>query len=243
VVSDAAVSDICETELDLAMIACDVLWVVEEALRLYPKYLTDSFTLNLYDNSNDAKVAWDIQQLCQAQGVRYTRVPLRIARKGKRLHEDALHHACADLMNRQAPVLGFLDHDIFPTRPTSLTELVEPCGFFGIGQRSSDGRIYLWPGFVFFRRDWLNGRQPDFDAIPGVDTGAKLADLVTHEEVAALPPIPYSYDWIRQTDGRSHSDAVERVGDFVHLANTTKWNRIPASGQRELLVRQLVAAL
>jgi hypothetical protein len=241
---DAPVADICMAELDLAMIVSDVVWVVKEALRLYPKYLFDSFTLGVYDNSSDAKAAWDIQQLCQANDVRYTRVPLRIANKGKRLHEDALHHACADLMNRQAPVLGFLDHDVFPCRPTSLVALVRPCGFFGIGQRNGEnGQVYLWPGFVFFRRDWLDGRYPDFDSLPGVDTGAQLANLITEEQLKTLPAISYGYDWIRQTDGRTHSDAVERLGDFVHLANTTRWNRVPNWGQRELLVRQLVAAL
>jgi hypothetical protein len=240
----ADVSDICEAELDLAMIVSDVVWVVEEALRLYPKYLTDSFVLSVYDNSNDAKVAWDIQQLCKAQGARYTRVPLRAARDGKRLHEDALHHACADLMNRQAPVLGFLDHDVFPCRPTSLLALVEPCGFFGVGQRNGEnGQVYLWPGFVFFRRDWLDGRMPDFDSLPGVDTGAQLANLITEEQLNALPPISYGYDWIRTTNGTTHSDAVERISDFVHLTNTTHWNRVPNWGQRESLMRQLVAAL
>lgn len=243
-------SEVCEAELDLATIACDTPWVVEAQIRLFTKNLRDDFQLSVYDNSHDMKAAWDIERLCADAGTRYVRVPLaegvhHMSRPHlQRLHEHALRHACEDLLNRQAPVIGFLDHDVFPTRPTSLLALVEPQGFFGIGQRHPDsGLIYLWPGFVAFNRQWLNGRRPDFGCLEHGDTGSKLADLVTAEEVAALPQIPYGYEWIRQTDGRSHSDAIERIGSFVHLTNTTRWNAIPARGERDQLVRRLVADL
>ncbi len=246
------VADLCETTLDLAVIASDTTWVVDEQIRLFRKYLQDDFVMSVYDNSLDMKAAWDMEQLCARVGIRYVRVPLaeevRIPRRSTlhrvRLHEHALLHASADLMNRQAPVIGFMDHDIFPVKPTSILALVEPQGFFGVGQRHPDSqRIYLWPGFVFFSRVWLNGRTPDFGCLEHGDTGSKLAELVTAEEVASLPEIAYSYEWIRQTDGRTHSDAVERIGDMLHLTNTTRWNRIPDRIQRDQLVRQLVRAL
>ena len=243
-------SDVCENELDLATIVSDHPWVVAEQIRLFTKNLVDDFCLNVYDNSRDVKAAWDIERLCAQTETRYVRVPLaegvhHMSRPHlQRLHEHALRHACDDLLNRQAPVIGMLDHDVFPAKPTSILELVEPRGFFGIGQRHADsGAIYLWPGFVFFSREWLNGRRPDFGCLEHGDTGSKLSEFVTQEEVAALPEISYGYEWIRQTDGRSHSDAVERIGDMVHLTNTTRWNAIPDRVGRDQLVRQLVRAL
>ena len=243
-------ADTCDAELDLAAIVSDHTWVVSEQIRLFDKHLTDDYELSIYDNSRDVKAAWDIEQLCARTSTRYVRVPLAegVHHMSKphlqRLHEHALRHACDDLLNRQAPVIGFLDHDVFPTQQTSILALVEPCGFYGVGQRHPDtGGIYLWPGFVFFSRSWLDGRRPDFGCLEHGDTGSKLANLVTAEQVAALPEVPYGYEWIRQTDGRTHSDAVERIGDMVHLTNTTRWNSIPDRGRRDQLVRKLVADL
>ncbi len=189
---------VCETELEVATIAFNVPWAIEAQIRLIGKYLTDDHTLSVYDNSTDMVAGYQIKLLCADQGIRYVGVPS--IHRGRDSHGRGLRHACEDLMNRQAPVIAFLDHDIFPTEPTSLLDLVKPCGFFGVGQfHDASGSTYLWPGFCAFDRAWLNGRHPDFGFIkgdlPGLngDTGSLLADLVTAEEVAELPFIDYRY--------------------------------------------------
>jgi hypothetical protein len=224
--------------IDLATISFEKEWVVAEQIRLLRKYLTDDYTLSVYDNSGpSSEVAWRISNLCFAQNTRYVLSPTR-----ERTHEQALLHASEDLLNRQAPYIGFLDHDCFPTRPTSLVALAEK-GVFGV-QQNQKGITYLWPGLLVIRRSWLDEKTPlNLGSVGGADTGSGLSELLTVEDLAGIPEIEYGYEEVLPGDGPTQWRTVERIGDLVHLSNASNWLKLPNFPVREATVQRLVSAL
>ncbi len=232
--------------LDLATVAFNVHWIVGEQIRLLRKHLRDTFTLTVYDNSSLPVPAWQISNLCNAEGIRYVRSP-SLAHS----HEEALQHACEDLLNRQAPWIGFLDHDVVPVRATSLLGLAEP-GFFGLGQRhEASQQRYLWPGLCVFERRWLAGRRPDFGHITAErrqdvgDTGSATHVLFSDDDWGRLPEVKHGYLPLRgrAQDGVTQSWAVEQIGDWLHVGNTSGWLKIADPAGRECLVREMLAKL
>lgn len=224
-------------KLDLATIAFNQTWPILYQMRLFSKFLTDEHELSVYDNSDDGpSVA--VSRLCESFGTRYVRIESKT-----HVHADALNVACEDLLERGAPYIGFLDHDVYPTKPTSMIKLAEN-GFFGIGQRAPSGHRYLWPGFCIFSREWLDGRIPDFGGIPGADTGSMLAGLFSEQDWETVPEIHWGYEQIRPDDGHgTQSWAIERMGDWIHLVNASGWLKVPNAGERNTLLREMLEEL
>jgi hypothetical protein len=208
------------TELALATIAFEAPLLIAEQHRLFDKYLEDDFTLTVYDNTG-------------------------------RLHHQGLNRAAEDLLAGDAPYFGFLDHDVFPTTPTSLIPLIEETGFYGVGQRHAPtGHLYLWPGFCFFSREWLNGRPLDFEGIRGQhakddgDTGSGLWPLFVLEDWQKMYRPEHGYRVIREPDAYGlQSYGYETIGDFVHLTNGSHWMRVPDAEGRDRILFQMLAEL
>src|SRR5262245_51830780 len=205
----------------LATIAYREPWLIEQQKRLLSKYLQDDYNLLIYENG---------------EGV---------------LHHEGLNNAAEILTTGDAPYVGFLDHDIFPTRPTSLIPLIEEAGFYGVGQRHAPtGHLYLWPGFCFFSREWLAGRPLDFEGIRGAkskddgDTGSGLWPLFANEGWERMYRAEHGYRAIRHPDEHGlQSWGVETIGDWLHLTNGSGWMDVPDPEERTRLLKELVASL
>ena len=224
--------------IDIGTISFNVQWVVEHQIRLLRKFLTDEFELTVYDSTiPHSDRAAHIRQLCEAQGVRYVGVP-----SFSHTHEAALTHACEDLLNRQAPFFAFLDHDVFPRRPTSL-EALAVTGIFGV-QQACEAGTYLWPGLLVIKRSWLDGRPPlNLGSVQGGDSGSGLATQLTPADLASIPTVDYGYEPVLPESGPTQQWAVERIGDFVHLGNTSNWLKLPTFHTREIACQRLVSSL
>lgn len=228
----------------LATIAYNEPGMISEQIRLLAKYLDEPYRLIVFDNTEDDEVSDVIRDMCEANETAYLR-------PGTRMHHEGLNAAAAVLAEASEPYYGFLDHDIFPTRPTKLTPLIEPSGFYGVGQQHpASGRLYPWPGFCFFSREWLAGRPLDFSGIRGKlsrddgDTGSCLWPLFEEEDWRVLYRAPHRYEAIRRPDGCGlQSWGVEWIGDWLHLTNASKWMKVPKPEQRDRLVSAMLAAL
>lgn len=234
-------------ELALATIAFNTPWVIAEQIRLLHKHLLDDFTLTVFDNSSDRAAAAEIRGACAATGTEWVGCGI-----DDHDHSKALNLAAHELYDRRdAPYIGFLDHDVFPACPTRVVPLVEECGFYGVGQRHAPtSSLYLWPGFCFFRRSWLAGRPLDFGGIRGAvkrddgDTGSMLAPLFADEDWSKLYRMEHGYHALREPDDAGlQSWGFERLSDWRHLTNASGWKAIPKPGERERLARAIVAAL
>ena len=226
--------------IDIATIAFNTPWVIEEQIRLIGKYVTDEHELSVYDNSSKMDVGWQIGKLCEAAGIRYVMSPTK---QQKHTHESALKHACDDLLNRQAPFICFLDHDVFPTAPVSL-EALAANGVFGVQQSCTAG-TYLWPGLLVIRRSWLDGRpRLNLGSVPGGDVGSALTAILTQDDLDSIPLVDYGYEPVMDPDDRAtQAWTVERIGSFRHLTNASNWLALPNFHARERAVRTLVEAL
>ena len=232
--------------LDVATIAFGVPWAIEEQVRLLAAHLEDAYLLTVFDNSSDPECASELEQLCLETTTRYVRVD-----PPGSWHEHALNVAARDLDARGLPYCAFLDHDVFPQRPTRLVPLIDAGGFFGLPQRHhASGRRYLWPGLACFSRAWLGGRTLDFRGIRGAvpeengDTGSMLNTLFDESDWELMPGVDHAYRPLRELDDAGvQSWAVELIGDWVHALNASGWKDVPDPEGRTRLVRELVAAL
>ena len=137
---------------------------------------------------------------------------------------------------------------MFPIRPTTLIDKIEEAGFYGIGQRHpATGHLYLWPGFCFFSREWLAGRELDFsgirdgDARNDGDTGSMLWPLFVDEDWDKLFRAPHFHRYIRKPDEYGlQSAGYEQIGDWIHFTNASRWMLVPRPEERERLLFELL---
>ncbi len=236
------------SDLALATIAFNKPRLISEQIRLLRKYLQDDYTLTVVDNSTDPRLLHQIMAICAASETPYLRAPTS---KGQE-HYDALNYAWREVLKPSgAPYIGTLDHDVFPTKNTTLIDKVEKTGFYGIGQRHAPtNRLYLWPGYFFVSREWLAGRDLDFNGIRGEhkrddgDTGSANWPLFEHEDWSRMFAGHFGYEAIRTPDDYGlQSWGVERFSDWLHLSNGSGWMAIPRPDERERLTTALLEAL
>jgi hypothetical protein len=221
--------------LELATIAYGQPWLIAEQLRLLEKYLEDDHLVLVIDNSDVGEGSAEVAEVAKA--VDYVRPA--------REHYMALNFAARAFRFRGSEFFGFLDHDVFPTRPTRVLPALERDGFLGMGQRiSTTGELYPWPGLFFVSTAWLAGRQLDFGSRGFGDAGSGLATLFTEADWPKLHSLPHVPRAIREHDDVGfQSWGVEEIGDWLHLSNGSGWMSVPRPEEREAKLREIVAAL
>lgn len=233
--------------LELATIAFNRPRLIGEQIRLLRKHLTDEFTLTVLDNSDDEEASREIHEVALAVlDVHWERPSI-----SPRMHHLALNHAARSFREQGSEFFGFLDHDIFPVRETRLLPLIEEAGFLGIGQRApATGRLYPWPGWVFFSRDWLGERELNFGGKGGGDTGSALQDLFDEEEWEKFYRVGHGYRAVRHPDdvglqswGYEHFSTDGGEPDWIHLTNGSRWMAVPDIEGRERIIFDLLAEL
>lgn len=226
----------------LASIAFNHPRCISEQIRLLNKNLRDPYRLIVFDNSSKLIAADEIERVCAAGGVEYLRLTTR-------MHHEGLNQAARHILKEtDEPYFGFLDHDIFPVQETRLIPLITTVGFYGVGQRHpATGHLYLWPGFCFFSRRWLDGRPLDFSGLRDGnkrndgDTGSALWPLFAEEDWKKLWRVPHFHQPIRKPDEYGlQSWGYEMIGDWLHFSNASRWMRVPRVKERERLLFELL---
>jgi hypothetical protein len=223
--------------------------MIQHQIRLLRKYLEDDYLLMVFDNSSDRQAEKEIWSVCGKSRTPYVRVVT-----DKHLHYEALEVAAIELLERDPEIIGFLDHDIYPTRSTRIAPLLSPNGFYGIGQRHAPtNQLYLWPGFCFLSTRWLASKSPltlNFDGIRGAakaddgDCGSMNAPLFANEDWERLYAAPHGYKAIRTPDSVGlQSWGIETMGDWVHLSNGSGWMAIPEPEERDRIVIEMLEAM
>jgi len=206
--------------LDLVSVAFNNDRVIRHQHRLLTKNFQDPFH-------------YTVGEFCRTEGVAYVRLPAFPAADGSASHGQALNWLWRNFLRcRQARWFGFLDHDVFPLRPTALLPLLEQSPIYGRLQERGD-RWYLWPGFCFYRSDFCRHARLDFRPVPLLDTGGgNWAPLYSRLEKSSLPPVPYGFIPLR--DGADvQADQMETFGDWLHTINASGWK--PSGGKNSLV--------
>jgi hypothetical protein len=228
-----------DSQLDIVTISFNNAKMIEYQILLIKKYLKDSHTHIIADNSSNQFFRQEIQNICSKHNIFYVSIP-EIHLKPSWSHAAALHWVFINIIKkRKSPVFGFIDHDIFPVKETFILKklwngiygrVIPPYGTIEI----SDDQPYwsLWGGFFFFKTSiFHNISKYSFNFFPKVisqnlilDTCGGLWDsvfsklprpnqLVSYEEVKIDPD---NYENIQK-------DAYEIIDEWIHFVNLSNW--------------------
>lgn len=212
--------------------------LTEAQLTMLRDCLVDEHTVTVADNSRTKAGATAIRDICRRMDVEYVRLHRNpyTGRDPSRSHAEALRAAARHLRRLcSVEVLGFLDHDIFPTNGTSV--LSHMAGHDAYGTRTPGrGCWYLWPGLLFVRPEVWPPRSLDFAPVHGRgDTGCALYFSRFHH---------HPEDRIAFT--HSHHEPIN-VGDrelllewhdtWIHTLNGSYWKS--AARKEDLVIEAL----
>jgi hypothetical protein len=202
------------TALEIGTIAFNNAEVVADQIASLRELLEDDHRYWVFDNSTNAAVRAQIRRTCHDRDVSYLQLP---ANPMSRMNPSRSHGVAMNWAYRHALAatgagcFGFIDPDIYPTtRCSILAEMGDQRCYGRLIERGA--RWYLWAGFCFFRKP-----VPALNFLPVGDRdtgGANWRRIYRSLDKDALrfPPIT-----------PETPDTPERVGDWVHLSNSSRW--------------------
>lgn len=215
--------------------------------RLLDKYLDDDFGLCCIDNTPGI-MRNKMEKVCKDNGIGYLHTP-----DGKTEHNDGLNYAALHVTEVSQDYVGFLDMDIFPRKHTTLIDKIQKAGFYGVAQTHwPTGARYLWPGFCFFSREWINGRELNFDGIRGKDKrhdgdcGSMMHTLFSPSDWENHPLLGMGYRHIRGPlpgEDNIQSWGYEIIGDWLHFMNSSHWMKVTMPEERDQLLLSMIECL
>lgn len=219
--------------------------LLQEQKRLIDKFCPEISGLCCVDNTTGG---WGekMEIVCRENNVGYVKTP-----GGLSQHPDALRHIVTMERKLKSDYWITLDHDVFPREPVTLIDKIDKAGFYGIGQTHPPTlRHYLWPGFCSFSRKWLNGREPNFEGIRGLnpredgDCGSMMYSLFTEKDWENLHRPEHGYGSIRPVDQYGlQSFGYEFFDGWVHFTNASHWMEVPDTLGRDRDLRNMIKAL
>jgi len=148
--------------------------MIDWQLRLAKLFLSDTVHL-IADNTGDAGRTAAVEEAARRGGALYLRLPEAPWRglETGRNHGLAMDWLWRHVLRPACPAMfGFIDHDLYPLRPT---DPFAPLKDYPVAGRVKGlpHRWYLWAGFCFFRFDAVCDVGLDFglDWAAGLDTG------------------------------------------------------------------------
>lgn len=206
-------------DLDLVTIAFNNEKLIENQINFLKKNILDKFLFTIADNSNDIEKSNLIKKICENNEVGYIRLPKNPWKQPNLSHSVALNWVYYNyIKTRNLKYFGFLDHDIFPIKKTSVIEKFSDKQMYGFVQERSGKHLniwYLWAGFCFYKNDFLKDKKINFSSVViitlkdiiGLDTGGAN----WHNLYATM-------DKSNISSAKSYSDnVVQYIDDWIHL--------------------------
>lgn len=219
--------------------------VIEWQTRLIARNVPHAIHI-VADNSTDLTASSAIRNICSAAGVAFAAVPAnpwtRREQDGGKSHGYALNWVWRNIVLANRPsMVGFLDHDIFPTTKTDPFRMLDRAAVAGLVRTAPGERWYLWPGFAFFNLGRLRTDQLNFgrDWLDGFDTGGlnwhRLYRTLSDEDLCAA-----DYERITVAADVAMDDALfERIDSWLHESRfTTDIDMAPARRQQLLELKR-----
>ena len=169
-----------ETFIDLITVAFNNPIIVDYQIRLFNKFIKGSFTQIICDNSNNEEKAKAIKEVCVKNNVTYINVTSGEKASGfSDSHGRALNRIYKNIVQKRQNNFAFLDHDILPIKEINIESYLANTDLFGAVMERG-GIWYLWPGFAFYKYDYLKNkklnfrryRKFNFIKVKGADTGS-----------------------------------------------------------------------
>lgn len=198
--------------------------LIEKQLELIDKFCTDKPDIIIFDNSNVECIKANFK----SNHIYYNFTD------GYYLNPSDSHSTAANAAYKMfSPFynrLLFLDHDCFPIKEFSVSEMLIGWCLAGLGQQKT--KTYFWPGCVAFDVNKLKGFPVDFSTSQeyGLDTGGNLYRILEVFQGTYLNeqhiPNPYF------TEPPYNFYSTIHNGTFMHFTNASNWNNTPLNEQR-----------
>jgi glycosyltransferase involved in cell wall biosynthesis len=211
-------------------VICTISYNNPETLRLQiqnmNRLLTDEFHHVIIDNNSPQVSSDKIKSLALSQNRSYIRLNHNFHVNPSHSHALALDWCYKNvIVKNKIHVFGFLDHDIYPIRKSSIYKILMNQNVYGHLQER-ENYWYLWPGFLFFN---FNNNWPDITFQPGsiggvnVDTGGLLYHSVYKNiDRTTIHFCSHTYKSVG-TVGAIQNQKVELMDDWVHSFNASNW--------------------
>ena len=205
-----------------------------EILKIQHKYLKNNlredFIYMIADNSTLPNISLEIETYCKNERAPYVKLPRSPYRNPSKSHGIALQWVYRHIVGNYHPAyFGFIDHDIFPRKATSIIPHIRE-GVFGLIQERGE-KWYLWPGFCFYDFKMLKKIKVNFMPTRGLDTGGanyySLYKKINKDNLFKVPQIYIDISArkiVPNINNENTATTIECIGDWTHIMRVSNWN-------------------
>jgi hypothetical protein len=240
-----------QNAIDLICIAYNQDSLIKLQSKLLKKFVTDEITYHVVDNSTNQDTSSLLVNFSIKNKINYYKLPTNPSNFPSISHGCALNWALHNITAKSNNIYyGFLDHDIFPVKKTSVIRELKGQAFYGHQQKRRN-LIYLWPGFCFFDKRKMNPKElnflpiylwPEFfffdkrkknpkelnflpDTFLKLDTGGRLFKKIKRVSISDIKWPQHSYIRILNENKTIQENCVEKIDDWIHLMNGGEWKK------------------
>lgn len=221
-------------ELDIVSIAYNKPHLIAKQAELVRKRILDAHRFIVVDNSSFPEAAKQIKDACGREKAIYVRSPANFGGCGSANHGSCLNWAWANVViPSSSQYFGFLDHDMFPIRKTTLVDKIKKGGGMYGAVHPAGSVWYFWPGFCFYDKtvvDRLRGTQslnfmPKNGLLDGLDTGGcNWEPLYSKVKSSDGDWAAGGGSFVKLTDNAAiQLSSAVKMGDWLHMLNGSEW--------------------
>lgn len=214
-------------EAAIVIITYNAPELILHQIKCIRKFCKDQHSIIVVDNSTIPEAIEAIKFYCNSNEVERIKTNAS-SKNGSDSHSFAANLSFVMLKDR-FDLFFYLDHDCFPVRDFSISELLSDNPFAGLGQAKS--KTYIWPGCLLFDSTKIDTSLIDFSPSHslGLDTGGGMHKAISiygatyfnesYEQNPGFPNPPYNF--------------YSMINDsmFMHFVNASGWN--PTEGNSE----------
>jgi len=220
--------------LGIVIITYNCSKLLRKQIERIQKHCKDSYEIIVVDNSTNKQEIQAVKYISSLYKVIYLKTDAS-SRNGSGSHAFAANVSWQKYGKSYSHFL-YLDHDCFPIKDFSVSEVLGDKVIAGIGQQKS--KTYLWPGCLMFK----SGLDIDFSVNHelGLDTGGNLYKIIEQ-----APDDVIYFDEIHTenpefTKNMYNFYALINDGMFMHFINGSGWNNV---GNQEERLNSLINIL
>lgn len=250
-VCNLSLSPIEKKQVDIITVAFNNAELIRYQEQFFRKFITDSYTHIIVDNSTNMSVREELFHYCKENGITYIGLPKnRLNMVGPSYsHATALNYVYRHVICQRKPwAFALTDHDLFPIQPVSIMSKLENQPVYG-PIRLKEKWWYLSAIMSFFRYDFVMEKHVDFMPVtPGTiyldSGGGNWYELYSKMDRNMLQFPEECIEPLRDGEDR-HSDMLEYFDQkrWLHTINGSCWKKIKNESEKKNLVQQHLDAI